>query len=177
MSRATPVTRTTDSLLGEMASERSHFDRLADHARAQDAVIADLLAACQSALASTLADWPDALDGSQQSPRTPGRVRDLKAQLRAARARDERSMTMIFEQWKRRPVYVAQCRTWKRALELVGIAPPAPDQGIALPGDHILTTFHALPGHRDAYAQVLRNQVALSIRMDRYRKRATGGAS
>ena len=44
----------------------------------------DLLAACEAALAVLMRDWPDDMDGGLSSPRTPGRARDAKAQLRAA---------------------------------------------------------------------------------------------
>ena len=70
-----------------------------------------------------------------------------------------------FEAWLRRPVYVMQVRTFRRALDLLGIPQPAPGCGIATRAPHgALYTFRALPGHRDANAQALRNAVAKAIR-------------
>ena len=62
---------------------------------------------------------------------------------------------MTFDQWMRRPVYLAQCATWQKAAELN------------------LCSFgvRALPGRRDMYAQAARDMIALSVRMDRARRR------
>lgn len=58
---------------------------------------------------------------------------------------------MTFEQWKRRPVYVAQCRTWALANQM-GLA-----QG----------RFRCLPGYRDAEANQGRLLVAQAVRRER----------
>jgi hypothetical protein len=71
---------------------------------------------------------------------------------------------------ERSAVYRAQCKAWARALELCGIE-REPGQGIVTRGDHVLSTFHALPGHRSLEAKVLRKIVALSLRMGRWRQR------
>lgn len=68
-----------------------------------------------------------------------------------------------FEQWLKRPVYVVQCHTMRRARDLCGLV-----DGQYLPIDK----FRCLPGYRDRYAQTLRNMVALSIRMDRLKAKA-----
>jgi len=75
---------------------------------------------------------------------------------------------MTFDQWKNRPVYKAQCVGFRRAKELCKIDP---DANFATHGGHILSTFRALPGYRDKYAQALRDLVALSLKMDRLNKR------
>jgi hypothetical protein len=63
-------------------------------------------------------------------------------------------MKMTFNQWKKRPVYVAQCKTYALAVSL-----------------NIATfRFRALPGHRDAQAQRARNTVADIIRDMRSKK-------
>jgi len=61
---------------------------------------------------------------------------------------------MTFEQWKKRPVYVAQCTTYAAAVSL----------GVDCP------RFRVLPGYRDAQAQRARNRVADVIRHLRSRK-------
>lgn len=76
-----------------------------------------------------------------------------------------------FEQWMRRPVYVVQCRTFARMLDLIGYAKPAPDRGIATKGAPVWVTFRALPGHRDQYGQILRDMVAVSFRTERLNAR------
>ena len=62
---------------------------------------------------------------------------------------------MTFEQWMRRPVYLAQCATRQKAAELnlcnLGV--------------------RSLPGQRDGYAQAARDMLALALRMDRARRR------
>ena len=62
---------------------------------------------------------------------------------------------MTFDKWIRRPVYLAQCATWQKAAELnlcnLGV--------------------RSLPGQRDGYAQAARDMIALSVRMDRARRR------
>lgn len=78
---------------------------------------------------------------------------------------------MTYEEWKNRPVYKAQCVTWRRACELTRIPYPENEEGLALPGVHPICTFRALPGYRDAFAKALRDMVALSIKMDRFAAR------
>jgi len=75
---------------------------------------------------------------------------------------------MTFDQWLNRPVYKAQVIAFRRAKELCGIDPNA---NLAAHGGHPLCTFNALPGHRDPYAKALRDMVALSLKMDRLRRR------
>ena len=62
---------------------------------------------------------------------------------------------MTFEQWMRRPVYLAQCATRQKAAELnlcnLGV--------------------RSLPRQRDGYAQAARDMLALALRMDRARRR------
>lgn len=58
---------------------------------------------------------------------------------------------MTFEQWLQRPVYVAQCRTWKMAA----------DMGLTC------ARFRALPPYRDEAARQARNLVAAKMRADR----------
>lgn len=76
-----------------------------------------------------------------------------------------------------RRVYLVQCRTFRRALELTGIKPPEADHGLATrPGDFpAIDTFRARPGHRCFYGQLLRDQVAFSFRMERFRRRHVDG--
>ncbi len=62
---------------------------------------------------------------------------------------------MTFDQYMKRPVYVAQCRTWKRAAEL----------------NLCSLGIRAVKEYRDGYAQAARGMIALSIRMDRARGR------
>jgi len=75
---------------------------------------------------------------------------------------------MTFEQWLNRPVYKVQCIAFRKAKELCGIDP---NSNLATRGASVFDTFAALPGHRDKYAQVLRDMVALSLKMDRLQKR------
>lgn len=77
-------------------------------------------------------------------------------------------MNRDFENWLNRPVYKVQVKAFRRAKELLGIDPNC---NLATRGDSVLVTFAALPGHRDQYGQVLRNMVALSLRMDRLNRR------
>lgn len=62
---------------------------------------------------------------------------------------------MTFEEWKQRPVYVAQCRTWAKAAEL----------------DLCCVRFRCLPAYRDTQARDARNRVAAAIRADRLHQR------
>lgn len=75
---------------------------------------------------------------------------------------------MTFDQWLNRPVYKAQCATFRRAKELCGIDP---DCNLATRGLGVFGTFRALPPYRDEYAKALRGMVALSIRMDRLKRK------
>jgi hypothetical protein len=63
---------------------------------------------------------------------------------------------MSFEEWLKRPVFVAQCRTWAKANEL----------GLSC------TRFRCLPPYRDAQAQRARNNVADVVRAQRRELRA-----
>lgn len=58
---------------------------------------------------------------------------------------------MTFDEWMQRPVYLAQCATQRKAVEL----------NIAFPG------FRARPKFRDGYSQLARDFVAWSVHMDR----------
>ena len=58
---------------------------------------------------------------------------------------------MTYEEWKKRPVYVAQCKTWKMANDL----------GVCC------VRFRCLPPYRDAQAQLARNHVADVMRTER----------
>lgn len=62
---------------------------------------------------------------------------------------------LTFAQWRQRPVYLTQCRTWRKAAEL----------------NLCSLGIRALPGHRDIYAQAARDMIALSFRMDRMSQR------
>ena len=62
---------------------------------------------------------------------------------------------MTFEQWLRRPVYLVQCATWRKAKEL----------GLCRIG------VRALPGYRDEAAQAARDAIAQAMRADRARSR------
>jgi hypothetical protein len=62
---------------------------------------------------------------------------------------------MTFDKWMKRPVYVAQCRTWAKAAEL----------------NLCSLGVRAVKGQRDAYCQSARDMIALSVRMDRMRRR------
>ena len=72
-------------------------------------------------------------------------------QFRESRA----GQRMTFEQWLRRPVYLAQCATWRKAKEL----------GLCRIG------VRALPGYRDAAAQAARDTIARAVKADRARSR------
>ena len=61
---------------------------------------------------------------------------------------------MTFDQWVRRPVYLAQCASWQKAKEL----------------NLCSLGVRALPGRRDMYAQAARDMLALAVRMDRARR-------
>lgn len=61
-----------------------------------------------------------------------------------------------FDIWRRRPVYVAQCRSWSRAAEL-GLTHPR---------------FRARPEYRNNLARMSRVLVALSLRAERQASRA-----
>ena len=58
---------------------------------------------------------------------------------------------MTFEEWINRPVYVARCVTWRKACEL----------NLSNMG------FRAARKYRDGYAQIARDMIALSVKMDR----------
>lgn len=60
-------------------------------------------------------------------------------------------MSMTFEQWLKRPVYVAQCKTWKLANEM----------GVAC------HTFRCVPAYRDERSLRARMSVAQVIRRQR----------
>lgn len=64
---------------------------------------------------------------------------------------------MTYEEWKKRPVYVAQCRTWQVANDL----------GVRC------TRFRCLPPYRDAQARRARNHVADVMRAERRLQRAS----
>ena len=62
---------------------------------------------------------------------------------------------MTFEEWKQRPVYVAQCLTWAKAAEL----------------DLCCVRFRCLPPYRDQQARDARQRVATAIRTERQHQR------
>lgn len=62
---------------------------------------------------------------------------------------------MTFEEWKKRPVYVVQCRTWAMAA----------DMGLCC------ALFRALPPYRDTAARNARNRVAAAMRGERNAQR------
>lgn len=62
---------------------------------------------------------------------------------------------MTFEEWKRRPVYVAQCYTWKKAAEL----------------DLCTPKFRLLPAYRDQQSLADRAAVARLMRAERQARR------
>lgn len=62
---------------------------------------------------------------------------------------------MTFEEWMKRPVYVAQCHTWALANKL----------GLGCPW------FRCLPGYRDDEARQARRLVAEAVRFKRARRR------
>lgn len=68
---------------------------------------------------------------------------------------------MSFEEWMRRPVYVAQCYTWALAARL----------GLSC------HRFRALPGYRNEEASQARRLVAEYIRLERARRRGTALAT
>lgn len=61
---------------------------------------------------------------------------------------------MTFDEYLKRPVYVVQSKTWARAAEM----------------NLCMVGFRALPGKRDEYAQLVRDLVAMSIKLDRSEK-------
>ena len=61
---------------------------------------------------------------------------------------------MTFDQYLNRPVYLVQCKTWDKAREM----------------NLCVVGFRALPGKRDKYAQLARDLVAMSIKLDRAEK-------
>lgn len=76
---------------------------------------------------------------------------------------------LSFEQWSRRPVYLAQCKTFEVAKSLRGIQ-LEPGKGLALNRDRPddgLTTFRCLPAYRTPAASALRNEVAKLVRAQR----------
>lgn len=64
-------------------------------------------------------------------------------------------MTMSFDEWKLRPVYVVQCRTAAKAAQLDAISP----------------LFRVLPGYRTPQIQADRARVAQAMREERARRR------
>ena len=78
-----------------------------------------------------------------------------------------------FEKWMNRPVYKAQCATFKRCLELLKMPAPEDGRGLATKGNHLINDFRVLPKYRTPEAKILRDMVALSIKMDRLNKRIT----
>lgn len=74
---------------------------------------------------------------------------------------------MTFDKWMKRPVYVIQCRSVSRAKQLMGVTPET--QGIA--AIDLLHGMRAKKDYRDTGAQILRDMVALSLKMDRASKR------
>ncbi len=74
---------------------------------------------------------------------------------------------MNFQQWLNRPVYKAQCRSFKLAQQALGMPELAPAQGLATSGNHVLATFRAYPQYRSPEAIALRLQVADMIRQSR----------
>jgi len=62
---------------------------------------------------------------------------------------------MTFDQWLKRPVYVAQCKTWQIAAEtnLCGFL------------------IRTLPGHRTRTVQLARDLLALHVRYRRFMAR------
>lgn len=62
---------------------------------------------------------------------------------------------MTYEEWKQRPVYVAQCKTWAKAAEL----------------DLCSVRFRCLPLYRDQEARDARRRVAAALRADRLHQR------
>lgn len=81
---------------------------------------------------------------------------------------------MSFEEWKNRPVYVAQCKTAAIANELCGVK-LAHGQGLAsILGDDAagLHTFRALSAYRTPEANKLRQDVAKVVLAQRKAERA-----
>jgi hypothetical protein len=74
-----------------------------------------------------------------------------------------------FEEWRRRPVYAAQCRTFAVALELCGVT-LANGQGLATrmdAPDNGLSLFRVLRPFRTQQAKALRDRVAAQIKAER----------
>lgn len=78
---------------------------------------------------------------------------------------------MTFDEYQKRPVYVVQCKTFKRALELLKVN--CPNGSLATTGalTDLLLAFRVFPKYRNQYAKALRDMVALSIRMERMQRR------
>lgn len=78
---------------------------------------------------------------------------------------------MTLDEYQKRPVYVVQCKTFKRALELLKVE--CPNGSLATSGalTDILLAFRVLPKYRNQYGKALRDMVALSVRMDRLKRR------
>lgn len=78
---------------------------------------------------------------------------------------------MTFDEYQNRPVYVVQCKTFKRALELLKVE--CPNGSLATSGalTDLLLAFRVLPKYRNQYGKTLRDMVALSMRMERMKQR------
>ena len=74
-----------------------------------------------------------------------------------------------FEQWRRRPVYAAQCRTFAVARELCGVT-LTNGQGLATrmgASDNGLSLFRVLRPFRTQQAKALRDRVAAHFKAER----------
>ncbi len=78
-----------------------------------------------------------------------------------------------FDRWMNRPVYKVQCRTFKKALELLNMKVPefSAGQGLATRGHHLINEFRVLPAYRTPEGRLLRDMVALAVKMDRFNAR------
>jgi hypothetical protein len=76
---------------------------------------------------------------------------------------------LSFEEWRRRPVYLAHCKTFSVAQALCGIQLlPGQGRATALNGDSMgLSSFRALRPYRTPEGISLRNAVAREIRSQR----------
>ena len=74
-----------------------------------------------------------------------------------------------FDQWKKRPVFKAQCRTYKVAAELCGLTQIHGCGSRTLSGPHAkaLQGFRQLAAYRDEEANALRHRVASHIKAQR----------
>lgn len=63
---------------------------------------------------------------------------------------------MTFEEWMRRPVYVAQCKTWRMAAQM----------------QLCCITFRCFPRYRDEKALTARAKVAAAMRAERAQARS-----